>query len=324
MFDDEVDVVVPAGPVKDKGAIQERMWGIEPGGITNLSGGLMRGIQEARRVAGPSGATVVLLSDGHANHGVTDPAKLAGVAQHSGVTVATIGLGLGYDEDLLGAIARGGRGDHVFAEGIDDAGPALTGQVDGLLSKAVQAASLLIRPVGEVAGVELHNDLPAQGVEGGVMIELGDLWSGEQRTLLIGLHVPAMPTLGLAEVASLELRYVTLPGLVEETITLPVCVNVVAGDQAAGRTPNPKVRQELLFQQAQKQKRTAMEDLARGDAAGAADTLRSAAAALPPVYADEQGVLLSLAADAQDDAFRARKRLGADQARKSQRRGRGE
>ena len=324
-FDEEVEVVVPAGPVTDKPALKQRIADIETGGMTNLSGGLLRGIQEARRVAGPTGATVVLLSDGHANHGVTDPAKLEAVAQRAGVTLSTVGLGLGYDEDLLGAIARGGRGDHVFAEGVDAAGPALAAQVDGLLSKSVQAASLLIRPIGAVEGVELFNDLPGQGVEGGVMVELGDLWAGEQRTLLVGLHVPAMPGLGLAEVASLELRYVALPGLVEETVTLPVFVNVVPGDEAAGRIANPKVRQELLFQQAQKSKREAMDDLARGDVAGAAMTLRDAAGVLPPLHDEERDVLLSMATEAeQDDAVRARKRLAADHARKSRRRGREE
>lgn len=306
-------------------ALKRRIADIETGGMTNLSGGLLRGIQEARRVAGPTGATVILLSDGHANHGVTDPAKLEAVAQRAGVTLSTVGLGLGYDEDLLGAIARGGRGDHVFAEGVDAAGPALAAQVDGLLSKSVQAASLLIRPIGAVEGVELFNDLPGQGVDGGVMVELEDLWAGEQRTLLVGLHVPAMPALGLAEVASLELRYVALPGLVEETVTLPVFVNVVPGDEAAGRIANPKVRQELLFQQAQKSKRDAMEDLGRGDVAGAAMTLRDAAGFLPPEHDEERDVLLSMATEAeQDDAVRARKRMAADYSSKSRRRGREE
>jgi Ca-activated chloride channel family protein len=323
-FDEEVEVVLPAGPVTDKPALEKRIADIETGGMTNLSGGLLRGIQEARRVAGPTGATVVLLSDGHANHGVTDPAKLEAVAQRAGVTLSTVGLGLGYDEDLLGAIARGGRGDHVFAEGVDAAGPALAAQVDGLLSKSVQAASLLIRPIGAVEGVELFNDLPGQGVEGGVMVELGDLWAGEQRTLLVGLHVPAMPGLGLAEVASLELHYVALPGLVEETVTLPVFVNVVPGDEAAGRIANPKVRQELLFQQAQRSKREAMDDLSRGDVAGAAMALRGAAGFLPSEHDEERDVLLSMAAEAeQDDAVRARKRMAADSANKSRRRGRG-
>ncbi len=91
VFDDEVDVVLPAGPVADKAALKHQIAGVQPGGMTNLSGGLMRGIQEARRVAGNSGATVVLLSDGHANEGVTDAAKLEAVAQQSRVTVCTVG-----------------------------------------------------------------------------------------------------------------------------------------------------------------------------------------------------------------------------------------
>lgn len=323
VFDDAVDVVLPAGPVIDKPSLKQRIAAIEPGGMTNLSAGLLRGIQEARRAAGSTGATVILLSDGHANHGVTDAASLETVAGRADVSVSTVGLGLGYDEDLLSAIARGGRGDHVFAEGVDAAGPALARLVDGLLSKAVQAASLLVRPIGAVEGVQLFNDLPAQGVDGGVMVELGDLWAGEQRSLLLGLHVPAMPGLGLAEVASLELRYVALPAMVEETITLPIHVNVVPGDEAAGRIANPKVRQELLYQQAQQQKRAAMDDLARGDVPGASRRLLDAAASLPAVHADERDVLLTLAEDARlADAGRTRKRLAEDHGRKSRRRGR--
>ncbi|MEJ7786932.1 MAG: hypothetical protein WKF96_19195, partial [Solirubrobacteraceae bacterium] len=115
------------------------------------------------------------------------------------------------------------------------------------------------------------------------------------------------------------------PGLVEETVTLPVFVNVVPGDEAAGRTANPKVRQELLFQQAQKSKRDAMDDLARGDITGAAMTLRDAAGVLPPLHDKERDVLLSMAVEAeQDDAGRARKRMAADAASKSRRRGREE
>ena len=150
-FDDEVTVVVPAGPVLDKAAVAPPCCAIAPGGTTNLSGGLLRGLQEARRVAGPAGATLLLLSDGHANVGVTDADRLADVAAGArahGVTTSTVGIGLGYDETLLAAIARGGQGTHAFAEDGDGAGAVVAGEVDGLLSKTVQAASLIIRPRG--------------------------------------------------------------------------------------------------------------------------------------------------------------------------------
>lgn len=112
---------------------------------------------------------VLLLSDGMANFGIQDPGELETVAAGSAATIS--GIGLGYDETLLAAIARGGSGNHTFAEAADEAAAV-------------------------VAGVVVHNDLPAQGVEGGIMVELGDLWAGERRTLLIGLGVPA--AVGLA------------------------------------------------------------------------------------------------------------------------------
>ena len=70
-------VVVPAGPLTDKHAAAARSRRSHAGGMTNLSGGLLRGLQEARRVAGDAGATLLLLSDGHANAGETDPDRLA-------------------------------------------------------------------------------------------------------------------------------------------------------------------------------------------------------------------------------------------------------
>ena len=96
------------------------------------------------------------------------------------------------------------------------------------------------------------------------MVELGDLWAGEQRRLVLSLAVPAKPGLGLARVAELELRYVALPEFVEQTVTLPVHVNVVPGDQAAGRIPASKVRSELVYQQVQDAKRRASDALRDG------------------------------------------------------------
>ena len=73
-------------------------------------------------------------------------ARVAAGARDRGVTTSTVGIGLGYDELLLAELARGGQGNHVFAEHGDDAAAAVAGEVEGLLSKTVQAASLIIRP----------------------------------------------------------------------------------------------------------------------------------------------------------------------------------
>lgn len=334
-FDNDVTVVVPAGPVADKAAVRRAIEAVGPGGSTNLSAGLLRGMQEARRVAGRGGATLLLLSDGIANQGETDPARLAAVAagaRDADITTTTVGIGTGYDETLLAELARGGSGNHVFAEHADEAASAVAGEVEGLLSRTVQAASLVVRPQAPVETVTLWNDLPSVSVEGGVMIELGDLWAGEQRRIVLTLGVPAMPALGLAQVAELELRSVTLPAFAEQTVTLPVHVNVVPGDQAAGRIPDPEVRTELLFQQAQEAKRRAADALRDGDVQGARnlyaaalDHFGLAAGPAPaPEMAEELRILRDLEArTASGDAWRAAKRARMDHARKSRKRGRG-
>jgi Ca-activated chloride channel family protein len=331
-FDDQVRVVLPAGPLTDKAAAKAAVLAIESGGQTNLSAGLLRGLQEARRAS--TASTLLLLSDGLANTVETDPARLAAVAAGArahGITISTIGIGLGYDETLLAAVARGGQGAHAFAEEGDAAAAAVAGEVEGLLSKTVQAASLVVRPRGPVAGVTVWNDLPAHVVDGALMGDLGDLWSGEQRRLLLTFNVPAMAALGLAEIATLELRYVALPGLVEETVTLPLYVNVVPGDEAAGRVRDPEVHTEVLFQQTQEAKRRAADALASGDHAAARQLFEGAgdaiAAAPPPMQSDEllgeAAILADFARQTMEgEAARVAKRSRMEQAAKARKRGR--
>jgi len=329
VFDDEVQIAVPAAPLTDKEVVRALIRCIPPGGTTNLSGGYLRGLQEARRVAGDGGATLLLLSDGHANVGITDSDKLGAVAvdgRSHRVTTSTIGLGLGYDESLLAALARGGAGNTYFAEEGDTAAAALASEVDGLLERVVQAASLTVRPTGAVESITLFNDLATVGVDDGFMVELGDFMSGEQRKLLLEIEVPAMAALGLAQVCELELQWVELATMSTQKVTIPVHVNVVPGDEAAGRVANATVRTERAFQQAQRDKQRATDALRAGNAAAAAQIYAGAAEALGG-FADgemqeEVRALYDLAERAQfDDASRTAKLSEADRHRKSRRRG---
>lgn len=267
-FDDSAQVVVPAGPLTDKEAVIARINGVHPGGSTDLSAGYLRGLREIRRVA-QHGGTILVVSDGHVNAGIRDVdefASLTAKAYGDSIVTSTLGYGRGYDETLLAAIARAGSGNHVFADNPDAAGAAIAGEVDGLLNKVVQALSLTVKFEPAVEFLRLYNDLPASQIGNGeVMVELGDLYSEEARKVLLKFKVPALTALGLTKIATLELSYVELPGLVEHVVSLPVSVNVVPGDEAAGRVPHPTVQSEVLFQEAQDVKRQASEAFERGD-----------------------------------------------------------
>lgn len=267
-FDESAQVVVPAGPLLDKEVVIAQIMAVQSGGSTDLSAGYLRGLREIRRVAS-RGGTVLVVSDGHVNAGLRDPDQFASVtakAYAESVVTSTLGYGQGYDETLLAAVARAGNGNHVFAADPDAAGAAIAHEVDGLLDKVVQALSLTVKFEPAVQFLRLYNDLPAQQIgDGTVMIELGDLYAEEARKVLLKLRVPALAALGLAKVATLELSYVELPGLIEHLASLPINVNVVPGDEAAGRVPHPAVQSEVLFQEAQDVKRRASEAFERGE-----------------------------------------------------------
>ena len=324
-FDDEVQIAVPASPLIDKRATVAAIRALEPGGMTNLSGGFLRGLQEARRGAAGRGATLLLLSDGHANVGVVDHQALQALAaggRREGVTTSTIGLGLDYDEALLAALAGGAGGTTHFALDGDAAGAAVAEEVGHLLEQVAQAVTLVIRPADDVPGFQLWNELPVCGVDAGVMVELGDFYAGEQRRILLSLEVPGMPAPGAATICELEVRWVDLASMTEKVATVPVNVNVVPGDVAAGRVATPIVRDELAFHKLQRAKREAAERLSGGDGLGGARLMREAAAAVPagapPEMLDEVALLESLAEE--PDVRVSAKALRADVHRKTRRR----
>ncbi|KAF0969868.1 hypothetical protein BPODLACK_01557 [Gordonia sp. YY1] len=271
-FDDDAQVVVPAAPLSDKQRAVDAIASIAAGGCTDLSSGYLLGLRELRRSAqttGFQGGTVLIISDGHVNRSLLEVDKFESVtskAAGDGIVTSTLGYGRGYDETLLSAMARAGNGNHVFADNPDAAGAAIAGEIEGLLSKSAQVVTLTVRFVPQVQELSLYNDLPAhQTADGEVMIELGDFYALEERKLLLRMKVDGLAAFGLAQIATLELRYVETATLTEHTVSLPISVNVVPGDEASGRVPDPKVESERLYQEGQAAKLRASEAFEAGD-----------------------------------------------------------
>jgi Ca-activated chloride channel family protein len=99
----------------NKDLMKQKIDSIDTGGSTNLSGGLIMGTKHvlSQKKEGIV-QRVLLLSDGHATQGVTDPEKLSKIAQEyssMGVGITTMGVGDGFDEELMEAIAESGQGN---------------------------------------------------------------------------------------------------------------------------------------------------------------------------------------------------------------------
>ncbi|MFD6951506.1 hypothetical protein A6A08_12195 [Nocardiopsis sp. TSRI0078] len=344
-FDHQARVEIPCGPLDDKAGVRRTISELRASGGTDLSSGLLRGVQEARRASADRGATLLLVSDGHTNQGVTDHGLLqqvAGDAYAHGVTTTTLGYGLGYDEELLGAVADGGAGSALFAEDPDTAVGLIAQEADYLLSKTVQAVSLRIPVDPHLRGVGVAGEMPSHQLsDRSVVVELGDFHSGEKRRLLLHLDVPGKASLGTATVTTLEATYVDPATLTTYTAALPVTVNVVPGQEATDRVPRPEVRTEEALQRAQTAKREASEAMRRGDRVAAVDRLERARRDLlePSASQDEEAGAAPVSASAEvtaqatelrrmarmarnEDASRASKTLFASQAGHSRKSGR--
>lgn len=288
VFDDHADVTIPVRRMgeHDVPTLETLIRRISDGGSTDLSAGYLLGLRELKRAMtptsgdAPAGATLLLVSDGEANAGITDPVQMRDVAaggnREHRITTSTLGIGEGYDEVLLEAITRGGNGTHAFAPDVDSAIREISQVVTDLLDKSVVAAMMRIRPNAEVSTVMVRQDLPHWVDGDAIVVNLGDLFAGETRKTLFTLRVPAIATLGTATVAEVTFEYASLPDLKEHRVVLPIAVNVVPGDEARDRVTNPVVEVEELLREIDDRKKAMAADLRSGDARSAQRTLAGA------------------------------------------------
>ena len=287
-FDDSALVIVPTRTMADHHmpSLRKSIRDLQTGGSTDISAGYLMGLRELTRVQASGGSTLLLISDGHANAGEQDPKFFQEVSTKSAtekVTTSTIGLGNGYDETILEALAQGGGGAHRFAGSIDEAVGAIAAEVDDLLDKTIVNAVLRVTPTSAMSGapaIEIVQRLPYWKDGETFVVQLGDLYSGENRRFIIDLDVPGIASLGLCKIADITIEYLDLAQRQEISVTMPVNVNVVPGDVAAGRIADPIVRAERLILEAQTAKSLAVDELLNGKIKEASSRLKGAASSL--------------------------------------------
>jgi Ca-activated chloride channel family protein len=97
---------------------------------------------------------------------------------------------------------------------------------------------------------------------------------------VINIELPGIAALGLCKIADITIEYLDLAARQEISVTMPVNVNVVPGDVAAGRVSDPIVRAERLILEAQTAKSLAVEELRSGNIKEASSRLKGTAATL--------------------------------------------
>jgi Ca-activated chloride channel family protein len=309
------DVLTVADEHAPRAAVAHLIQQVEPGGSTNLSGGWLRGRELVAALAeeGRKGAMnrVLLLTDGQANMGITDPQTLTGLcasAARAGVTTTTVGFGADYDEALLRAMADAGGGSTYYIERPDQAPGVFEEEIEGLLSLAAQNVAIEVRPSEAVQLTTIWHDYPSTPIPHGRRIELGDIYAREPKSLILEFFVPTLgDTAGVdkatdADIASLRVTADVLTaegGVTHQTVTLPVRSPL----SAAGHS-DPVVQEELLLVKTARAREESLRRREDGDSSGASDVLREMASELRACPMSGSPMLSEQAADLDTMALR--------------------
>jgi Ca-activated chloride channel family protein len=282
-FDNEVSLLAPS-QVPDKEQLREVIKRIAPGGMTNLSGGWLKGAEELRRAPDGGQKRVLLLSDGHANAGITDADSLTGMVsglKGKQISTTTIGFGRGFDENLLTAMADAGGGNGYFAEGPDDAPGIFVEEFEGLAAVASQNVSVEIAPISDVKFIGVLHEYPTVSVPGGIQVQLGDFYGGEMRRVIFEFAIPDVAELGQKHIADVVLRYTSVGDPVEmHQVTIPIHVNVVTADEANEADEDRDVVDEVLILKAAEDRKRASDLADEGNYDDAAEILESTSESL--------------------------------------------
>jgi Mg-chelatase subunit ChlD len=206
-FNHEVQILVPMHPVVNREYLHHRIDELTAAGDTNISGGFLEGCaQLEKRLREPGQHHVILLTDGLANRGVTDPRALVSLVQRArarGIGLTTIGVGTDFNESLLTQMAQVGGGHYAYAANADQIPTAIECELGSLLAVSAQNISLKMDLPDGIDVVQVYGR--EEEFKPGILEEsLGDLTSGEERRLLVKFQVS--PKLAARPGSSLALR----------------------------------------------------------------------------------------------------------------------
>ena len=159
-------------------------------GMTDLSGGWFEGAKcatEAIDEGGFSNGYVIVLSDGMANHGITDPKELkmhATELASRGIQTSSIGIGANYSPLQLDALALGGGGRLHDAETADDIIDVVLGELGEIGNTVARNVKLHIH---SPRGVQLEclSKIPAQRSGNFFQIDLGTLQLDQVKSIAL-------------------------------------------------------------------------------------------------------------------------------------------
>lgn len=189
IYDEFIDVIQTATPVKYKDSIKARIAKIKPRGSTNLWGGSERGYEQVQANFKKDYINrVLLISDGLITAGPKIPSRIIAKVQEykdiQGISISTFGVGLDYNETLMTDMAENGAGNYYYIDRADKMEAMFNKELNGLLNVLAQNAELTITLP---RGITVEKIYPFKyGLDKNeITIRFRDLFSEEVKSMIL-------------------------------------------------------------------------------------------------------------------------------------------
>ncbi len=303
-YSDTVSVLVPATKVSDRRDIIRMIRSIYADGSTALFAGVSKGAAEVRKFFDQNRVNrVILLSDGLANIGPDSPAALGDLGASlgkAGISVSTIGLGLGYNEDLMVRLARKSDGNHAFVENSRDLARIFEYEFQDVLSVVAQdveievSCSPGIRPIRVIGrDVDIFDNR--------VLASINQLYSEQEKYVLLEIEVLPQAEGTSLKAVDVTVQYANTVSKRRESLTGKVNLNFTKLEKTVKDNVDRETMVSAILQVATEKNEMAVQLRDEGEVQKArvlleenAEYLKSSAQAFGSTVLEDYGIMNAL------------------------------
>jgi len=250
-YSDGAHVLIPSTRVTNYTDFRHKIRSIRSKGRTALYAGTKRGIHELEEFLDNNKVNrVILLSDGLANVGPSKPSDLEELgrrASQKGISITTIGLGLGFNEDLMTKLAYASDGNHAFVRNERDLVDIFNKEFGDVLSVVAQDVDIFIeckigfRPI-RVLG--RHAEIEGQKVR----IKLNQLYGAQEKQIILEVVIEDKFNEGDASYADVTVDYRSMKQKTRMKLSDNASVRLTNSKQEAQNTINKRVMRGVVEQ----------------------------------------------------------------------------
>ncbi|WP_110516691.1 vWA domain-containing protein [Herpetosiphon llansteffanensis] len=285
LFDDTLEVLVPARLADDVPALQNAIESISEQGGTAMSLGLQAGLAELQKFqAADRVGRVLLLTDGQTWGDEDTCRNLAKQIGDLGVSITALGLGTEWNEALLDDLAAASNGESDYIADPSQIGKYFQQTLHSAQTTTVVNARLLLRLLPGVTPRAVYRVQPSISNLGykpigerEVTVSIGEI-AGDGASVLVDLMLPEREA-GTFRIAQAELQYdAPVLGIKEAKLKIDIPLSFSVDPKAS--VVNPPIMNTVEKVTAFKLQTRALSEAEAGNIGSATQKLRAAATRL--------------------------------------------